>query len=84
MGWNNIRIKTENPLFKDFNIESSKFYFLHSYYFKCNDKKQSIADTNYGFKFTSAINLENIYGVQFHPEKSHDNGIDLLHNFYKI
>jgi glutamine amidotransferase len=67
----------------DFN-DDSRFYFLHSYYFVCHNKDEIISTTEYGVTFTSAVNKENIYGIQFHPEKSHQNGIQLLHNFAKL
>ena len=57
------------------------FYFLHSYYFKCNQKNDVIATTEYGISFTSAVNFNNIFGIQFHPEKSHKYGEQLLNNF---
>tara|TARA_B110000495_G_C22828146_1_gene483249 strand:- start:191 stop:808 length:618 start_codon:yes stop_codon:yes gene_type:complete len=84
MGWNKINFKSNNPLFNNFKKDSSNFYFLHSYYFKCNNNTDSIAQTNYGQIFSSAVNADNIYGVQFHPEKSHNNGMDLLYNFSKL
>ncbi len=84
MGWNTIDIISKNePLFKDLEQESS-FYFLHSYYFDCKDKKNIISETEYGNRYTSAVRSDNIYGVQFHPEKSHKNGITLLNNFSNL
>ena len=83
MGWNNIKITQNNPLFIDLE-KKPLFYFLHSYYFVANENKNIISEVNYGEKFTCAINHKNIYGVQFHPEKSHDNGIKLLKNFSSI
>jgi glutamine amidotransferase len=80
MGWNTITPSVNNTLLKGFN-ENSRFYFLHSFFFDPNDIDVIIASTNYGKIFTSAINLENIFGVQFHPEKSHQTGVDLLRNF---
>lgn len=83
MGWNDVVPKNQNKLFEGLENESI-FYFLHSYYFDCNVEQDSIATSNYGIEFTSAANHENVYGVQFHPEKSHNYGEKLLHNFAKL
>jgi glutamine amidotransferase len=83
MGWNDVSLKVEHPLFKGLQQEAI-FYFLHSYYFKCNNTADSIAISDYGIPFTSAVNADNIYGIQFHPEKSHQYGEKLLHNFAKL
>lgn len=83
MGWNSINPVNENPLLAGFNNES-RFYFLHSYYFVCKRSEEVIATTTYGIHFSSAVNEENIFGIQFHPEKSHSNGIQLLHNFANL
>ena len=80
MGWNNISLKRESPLFKDVDTEIG-FYFLHSFYFECDNHSDVLATTEYGKSFASAINHENVFGIQFHPEKSHNNGISLLKNF---
>jgi len=82
MGWNTIEIKRGNILFK--NIETPRFYFVHSYHVCCEDENDILATTNYGYDFTSAIKKDNVYGVQFHPEKSHKNGIKLLKNFAEV
>jgi len=82
MGWNYIKIQKENPLIE---MESkSRFYFVHSYYVKCKDESQSIATSDFGIDFTCMINKDNIYGAQFHPEKSLKFGMQVLENFAKL
>ena len=84
MGWNSIKIINETePLFNNLKT-GDRFYFLHSYYFQCKKDEDIIAMSNYGSNFTCAAKLKNIYGVQFHPEKSLKNGEKLLYNFAKI
>jgi glutamine amidotransferase len=83
MGWNDVTPIKPNKLFVDLEKESL-FYFLHSYYFKCNNSEDNIAVSEYGELFTSAVNHENVYGIQFHPEKSHHYGEILLNNFAKL
>ena len=78
MGWNTIQFKN-NDLFKDID-ENSDFYFVHSYEFKTVDEN-ILATTNYASKVTAAIKKDNIFGTQFHPEKSHKNGHKLIKNF---
>ena len=78
MGWNTIQFKN-NDLFKDID-ENSDFYFVHSYEFKTVDEN-ILATTNYASKVTAAIKKDNIFGTQFHPEKSHRNGQKLIKNF---
>lgn len=80
MGWNTINPIKGNPLLSTFDTES-RFYFLHSYYFEPLNSESVIAITDYGNKYASAVNKENIYGIQFHPEKSLSNGMQLLKNF---
>jgi len=82
MGWNKISNSSNNILFD--SIEDPKFYFLHSYYFLPKYNENVISTTSYGFTFASAINSLNIYGTQFHPEKSHEWGTSLLQNFAEI
>ncbi|EKO58933.1 imidazole glycerol phosphate synthase subunit HisH [Leptospira kirschneri] len=83
IGWNEVNSTKENTLLK--NLEKNpRFYFLHSYYMECEDNKDVIAIANYGGDFTCAVNRENIYGTQFHPEKSHHNGVALIRNFASL
>jgi glutamine amidotransferase len=80
LGWNSIEIARQSALLK--NIDSGLgFYFLHSYYFECENQEDILTTTTYGKSFASSVNHDNVYGIQFHPEKSHHNGINLLHNF---
>lgn len=82
MGWNDISPNLDSDLFKDFDKSDSRFYFLHSFYFDCDDNiRSSIATAEYGQIFCCAANYKRIYGVQFHPEKSHHFGERLLKNF---
>ena len=83
MGWNDVVRKKENPLLKGFN-ENSLFYFLHSYYFDCVDPNDIVATTSYGMEFAAIVNRGNIYGIQCHPEKSHEFGIAILKNFSEL
>ena len=83
MGWNNLKIRKESRLLNGMDSESM-FYFVHTYYVKNNEESNILAETNYDIIFTSVLQKENIYGVQFHPEKSYDTGLTLLKNFMEI
>jgi glutamine amidotransferase len=83
MGWNEVSFKSENKIFNGI-INKKDFYFVHSYYFEPDDEKHIIGLTLYEKEFASVINKENIYGVQFHPEKSLTSGIKILENFLKL
>jgi glutamine amidotransferase len=80
MGWNSVNIKKESPLFYEM-YENPIFYFVHSYHIECNNPEDVLTTTNYGYEFTSSLQRENIFGTQFHPEKSHKYGLRLMKNF---
>jgi glutamine amidotransferase len=82
MGWNYIEVKKKNQLIS--SVGKHRFYFVHSYYVKCNNPDDVIATSNYGTEFTCVINHGNIYGAQFHPEKSLKFGMEVFNNFAKI
>ena len=83
MGWNEINIKNDNTLFQGLQ-NNARFYFLHSYYFETNEDECILCETNYGGLFTSAAKKNNIFAIQFHPEKSHQWGECILKNFSKL
>ena len=82
MGWNKIILNQKSNLFEDIN--ELEFYFLHSYFLHFSKKDIILSSTNYISQFVSSFQQDNIYGVQFHPEKSHGSGKKLLSNFAKI
>jgi imidazole glycerol-phosphate synthase subunit HisH len=83
MGWNDVVPASGAQLFAGLE-QDSRFYFLHSYYFDCASNDNVLATSEYGIAFGSAVRSKNIYGVQFHPEKSHDYGVRLLKNFAEL
>lgn len=80
MGWNDVKPVGAMPLFAGLQTEA-RFYFLHSFYFECSRSEDVAAIANYGKDFSCAVHSANIFGVQFHPEKSHHFGTRLLQNF---
>ena len=83
MGWNEIIFSKQNAINENLELPA-RFYFVHSYFVECEDKKDTLHSTEYQMQFTSAFNKENIYGVQYHPEKSHYFGYQLLKNFIEL
>ena len=83
MGWNYVFSKKESTLTNDLPDEP-RFYFVHSYFVKCDNEQHVLTMTPYGSEFHSIIQKDNVYGAQFHPEKSHKYGMKLLANFAKI
>jgi glutamine amidotransferase len=83
MGWNLVSVNTPSKLTQGFNPDY-RFYFVHSYKVVCDNDINSLLKTNYGGNFDASIQNENVYGTQFHPEKSHKYGMHLLSNFSKI
>ena len=83
MGWNTIKTTRDNQLIP-FSSGEQRFYFVHSYYVLPNDVDITIATSNYGDEFCAAFQKDNIFGVQFHPEKSHNFGIRLLKKFIDL
>ncbi len=82
MGWNELFVQRDTTLFKDLERDFY-LYFVHSFHTKCDDR-YAIGKTHYGYEFTSAVQKENIYGIQPHPEKSHKNGLKIIENFIEL
>ena len=82
MGWNTLHITQQNPLFKGMP-EDFYLYFVHSFHARC-DTRYCVGETFYGYTFPSAVQKENVFGFQPHPEKSHDNGLKILKNFVEL
>lgn len=83
MGWCDLQIRSADRLVENLP-QNSRFYFVHSYHIVCKDSKNELLSAHYGYPFTAAIHHENIYGVQFHPEKSHKFGMKLMDNFCRL
>ena len=83
MGWNSIKLVKESVLFLSLE-KFRKYYFVHSYHLLCEDDKDVLATCDYGLSFTAMVKKNNIYGAQFHPEKSHKYGMEILNQFAKI
>ena len=83
MGWNSVDLTKSSRLFNEVDVERG-FYFLHSYYFGAAENEDVMATVEYGDSFPCAVNHDNVYGVQFHPEKSHANGVAIFRNFAEL
>ena len=83
MGWNVINDTRNHNLFNGIDNDFG-FYFVHSFYFECEKEENILTTSNYGVEFTSSIYANHIFGTQFHPEKSHGNGVQLLKNFAEL
>lgn len=81
MGWSTVDVLNTHYLFQYSGDQEPKFYFAHAYHVVTENKADVLAETEYGYPFTAAIQNNNIMGVQFHPEKSHRHGLQLLRNF---
>lgn len=81
MGWNYTEIAKSSLLFDPEQTDVPRFYFVHSYHFKFHNQQEILTNSKYSYEFVSAFEKENIFGVQFHPEKSHKYGMQLLRNF---
>ncbi len=82
MGWNELFVQKETPLFAGLPREFY-LYFVHSYHTECDDA-YAIGKTMYGYEFVSAVQNDNVFGIQPHPEKSHENGLKIIENFTKL
>ena len=80
MGWNEVETQKDSKLFEDM-FEEPRFYFVHTYHIKCEEEKDVLVRSTYGYNFIAGVENENVVGVQFHPEKSHKFGLKLLTNF---
>jgi len=80
MGWNNVHQRIDHPLWQGIQ-QDSQFYFVHSYYAEIENNPYIAGYCDYGVKFAAALSHNNLFAVQFHPEKSADNGLQLLRNF---
>lgn len=83
MGWNEVQPRHRGSLFRDMDAEAA-YYFAHTFHVVCDDNTDVLGSTRYGIEFVSAVQRRNIYGTQFHPEKSHRHGLRLLQSFAEL
>ena len=81
MGWNQVKVINQNSMIKP---KENDYYFVHSYYFDCVNRQDIVAETKYGINFASIVNKENVYGCQFHPEKSSTQGLKIIKDFVSL
>jgi imidazole glycerol-phosphate synthase subunit HisH len=84
MGWNTITVTKKNPLLNISQPQDQRFYFAHSFFVECYDETDIVSKSEHGISFVSAFQRENVYGVQFHPEKSHKYGMALIKQFSEV
>lgn len=83
MGWNSVILQKPNQIVEDVNFNKG-FYFLHSYFMSPSNEEEVLVKADYGQEFACVVKKENVVGIQFHPEKSHDNGIQVFKNFANL
>ncbi|MGE5473216.1 MAG: imidazole glycerol phosphate synthase subunit HisH [Ignavibacteriales bacterium] len=81
VGWDDINVKTQHPLFNKLKEGEFTFYFVHSFHMVCKEQKDIVATCDYGYEFTAIVGKDNIFATQFHPEKSQQNGLQIIENF---
>jgi glutamine amidotransferase len=79
-GWNSLEVRVPHPIFDGIK-KHVDFYFVHSFYYKCDDDEMILSKTDYGDRFVSSVFRDNVVGLQFHPEKSQSNGLKIIENF---
>jgi glutamine amidotransferase len=84
MGWNRVRTAKQHRLTQGIEDDEARFYFVHSFHYDCADEADRLLQTRYGYEFTSGVQRGNVMGVQFHPEKSHRFGMQLIKNFIEL
>ena len=83
MGWDVVKFTQDSPLTDGIDGTKQRYYFVHTYHAQCDSEENVLMTCDYGYEFAAAVRSANVYGVQFHPEKSHDFGMRLLENFVK-
>ena len=83
VGWNTVVVKNDSLLFNNLSSDA-RFYFTHSYCVSCDVEREAMGITRYGYDFVSVVQKDNIYGTQFHPEKSHKHGLQMIDNFIRF